>query len=127
MNIDSWLYTKIANSSIVNVYTTRCYPNYAPTTAITPYIMYDSIGYEKNRLMENKIFTIVSYTNSKNNIELINDALYSLFDNSTKYIKESSSNLRIESITIINNNVINYDETNKVWSKVLDVSFWYFK
>jgi hypothetical protein len=127
LNIDSWLFSKISNSSLVNVYTTRCYPNYIPTTATTPYIMYDSIGYEKNRLMENKIFTIVSYNNSKNNVELMNDALYSLFDNSTKYIKDTSSNLRIESATIISNNVVNYDETNKVWSKVLDVSVWYFK
>jgi hypothetical protein len=77
--------------------------------------------------MENKIFTIVSYSNSKNNVELLNDALYSLFDNSTKYIKDMSSNIRVESVSIVSNNVTNFDETNGQWSKVLDVSLWYFK
>ena len=129
MNIDSYLYNKIVNSTLVSIYTTKCYPNYVPnsTNLTTNYIMYDSIGYEKNRNLQNKIFTIVSYSNSKNNVELLNDALYTLFDNSTNYIKEMSSTLRIESCSIISNNVTNYDDTNLKWSRVLDISLWYFK
>ena len=129
MNIDSYLYNKIVNSTLVSIYTTKCYPNYVPNSTNLPtnYIMYDSIGYEKNRNLQNKIFTIVSYSNSKNNVELLNDALYTLFDNSTNYIKEMSSTLRIESCSIISNNVTNYDDTNLKWSRVLDISLWYFK
>lgn len=125
MNPDIWLQNKIVNSTLVNVFTTKCYPNYVPSTTLTPYIMYDSIGYEHNRILQNKIYTIVSSHNSKANVELLNDALYTLFDTSSSYIKETSSNLLITSVTIVNNNVTRYDETNKNWSKVLDVSVWF--
>lgn len=126
MNIDIWLKSKIVNSTLINIYTTRCYPNFAPSTAQTPYIWYDQIGYEKNRNERNVIYTIVSCWNTKANVDLINDGLYTLFDDSTSRIKETSSNLKIESVKIISNNKTDYDESNKNWSKVLDISVWYF-
>jgi hypothetical protein len=125
MNINQWLYSKITNSTLVNVYTTKCYPIYVPSTATTPYIYYDEIGSNRNRLMRNTVFTIVSCHNSKANIELLNDSLYSLFDTSTKYIKEMSSNLKVESVSIIQNHETGFDETNKNWTKAIDISVWY--
>lgn len=126
MNINSWLRSKITNSTLVNIYTTRCYPVFAPSTARTPYIYYDETGFEKNRNERNTVISIVSCHNSKSNVELLNDGLYTLFDDSTSRIKETSSNLRIESVKIINNSRSDYDESNKNWLKVLDISVWYF-
>lgn len=125
MNCDIWLQNKIVNSTLVNIYTTKCFPVFAPSTNLTPYIVYDSIGYEKNLKLINKVYTIMMFHNSKANVELINDGMYSLFDNSTKFQKDTSSNLSIESIKIITNNVTRYDETNKNWVKVMDISVWY--
>lgn len=126
MNIDSWLRSKITNSTLINVYTTRCYPIYVPSTAITPYLWYDETGWDKNRNERNVKFTIVSCHNSKANVEILNDALYTLFDNSTRKIQETSSNLRIESVEIINNSKSDYDDSNKNWYKAMDISVWYF-
>lgn len=126
MNVKSWLRSKITNSTLVNVYTTRCYPVYVPTTATTPYIWYDQTGFEKNRNEQNAIFTIVSCHNSITNVETLNDALYTLFDDSTARIRETSSNLKIESVKIINNSRSDYDESNKNWLRAIDISVWYF-
>lgn len=125
MTIDNWLYTKITNST-VSSYTTRCYPAFSPSTVYLPYIIYDTIGFERNRNFKNIIYTITSVHNSKANVELLNSALYSLFDNSTAYIRETSSNIKVESCNIINNAVCNYDDQNQYWIKVLDISVWYF-
>lgn len=127
MNIDEWLKNKIVNSTSVNVYTTRCYPNYVTSTTLTPYVYYDTIGFEKNRILRNNIYQIVSCSNSKSSLENLNEALYNLFDTSTGYIKETSSNLKIESVMIINNAVTRYDESNKNWVRFLEISVWYSK
>ena len=131
MTINEWLYTKISGSTNISGYSTRIYPDYIPMSTSNkignriPCYVYTQIGFNRNRIMRNQIFSITSVHDSKLNAENMNDQLYSLFDNSTGKLSTSSSNLFIDSIEIINNGIGVYDTDNKYWTRVLDVSVWY--
>lgn len=133
MTIDIWLKNKVLGSTNITQYTTRFYPDYIPQSTNAkigdkiPCIVYASIGFDKNRNYRNRVFSLTSVHKSKSNVEDINDQLYDLFDNSTQYIRESSSNLYTINVDIINNGVGLYDEENKYWTRVLDLSVWYTK
>lgn len=131
MIIDEWLRSKIINNSTVSAYSTRVYPNYIPYSDTNkigsniPCFVYASIGSDKNRLLRNMKFTITSVNKSKSNVEDMNNELYSMFDNSTSYLRETSSNISIDSVEIINNGAGVYYDDNKYWTRALDISVWY--
>lgn len=133
MIIDQWLVSKIQGASSITAYTTRVYPNFIPQSEGSsinkkvPCIVYTSIGFDRNRINRNRIFSLISVNKSKGTVESMNDDLYTLFDNSTAAIRESSSNLLVHNVEIINNAVGLYDEENKYWTRVLDISVWYSK
>ena len=133
MIIDEWLVSKIQGSTSIEQFTTRVYPNFIPQSqnsdigSKTPCIVYTSIGFNRNRNNRNQIYSLTSVHKSKSNAENLNDQLYTLFDNSTTAIRESSSNISVHNVEIINNAVGLYDEENKYWTKVLDISLWYTK
>jgi len=129
MNSDIWLVNKIKNSTVSS---TRVYPNYIPESTSNNYsdhipcIVYQSIGFDRNRKNRQIIYSLTSIHNSKSNVEDLNDQLYNLFDNSTQYIRESSSNLHTINVEIINNVPSLYDDDNKYWTRPLDISVWYY-
>lgn len=132
MIIDEWLVSKLIGSTTITQYTTRIYPEFIPESTTVNYaskvpcITYQTIGFDRNRLERNRIFSLTSVHNSKSNVENMNDQLYNLFDTSTAWIRESSSNLYVDSVDIINN-VGLYDPENRYWTKILDISVWYHK
>ena len=127
MILEEWLYTRITSSTSITQYTTAVYPDFIPLNKIPPAVTYKSVGFNRNINERNSVMSITMYRNSKSEIEAINDAMYTLFDTSTAYIKETSSSLSIDSVEIINNSVSGFDDTNKYWFRVLDISVWYHK
>lgn len=125
MIIDSWFVSKILNSTKTNQYSTTIYPEFIPEGKVPPCFIYTSIGSGKNGLERNKVFSLTCLHNTKSNVEAMNEDAYKLFDTSTAYIRESSSNLFIDSVQISENSVGGYDEINQYWFKVLDLSIWY--
>ena len=125
MIIDEWLTAKLIGSTSITQYTTQVYPLFIPEGKCAPAIVYQNIGSEKNRLERNMVFSILSLHNSKGDAETLNEAVYSLFDNSTAQIRESSSTLYIDSVNIISNSVCLYENDNQHWVRALDISVWY--
>jgi hypothetical protein len=125
MIIDEWIYTKTLSSTGITQYTTQVYPDFVPEGKSGAAITYTSIGFNRNRLEKNMVFSLTCFHRTKSLVESMNDQLYSLYDTSTSYIRESSSNLYIDSVTIINNSVTSYDKGTQYWSRVLDISVWY--
>jgi hypothetical protein len=125
MTIDQWLVSKIEAST--TLVTTQVFPNFIPDGKIPPAIVYQGIGFDRNIQERNEIITLTTFGASKSSVENINSNLYDLFDTSTAYIKETSSSLSIDSVTIVNNPGAVYDETNLKWQRTLDISVWYHK
>lgn len=125
MIIDSWFANKVITSTATNQHSTTIYPEFIPEGKSPPCFIYTSIGGGKNGLERNKVFSLTCLHNSKSQAESMNEDAYKLFDCSTKYMRESSSNLYIDSIQISENSVGGYDEINHYWFKVLDLSIWY--
>lgn len=124
MNIEEWLVSKLSTSSIA-IYTTIIKPEFLPIGTNPPAIIYNSIGFDVNRKQKMRVLSLTSLHNSKSQVEALNDALYTLFDTSTAYFRESSSNLYIDSATILQNGEGGFDNENKYWYRVLDIRFWY--
>jgi len=124
MSLNSWLKNKIISSTTITQYTTEVWPEKIPETKEPPCIVYKQIGYARSRLEQNTIYSLSVFHNSVANTTLLNDQLYNLFDTSTSYIRESSSNLHIDSVSMINT-LGGLDQENNYWFKVLDISIWY--
>jgi len=122
MTVYEWLVNRIDSSTEVSA---DVIPDYVNSTLSPPLITYYDTGFNRNKLEKNSILAIHQIHNSKSELESLNTNLYSLFDSSTAYIRESSSNLYIDSVTIINNSNSGYDETNKTYWKELEISVWY--
>lgn len=124
MSLNSWLKNKIISSTTITQYTTEVWPEKIPQGRTPPCIVYKQIGYDRNSLEQNTVYSLSVFHNSIGNTDLLNDQLYNLFDTSTAYIRESSSNLHIDSVSIINN-IPGLDPDNDYWFKILDISVWY--
>ena len=128
MSIDEWIYSRVTASTAVNeLIGTRCFPNYKSSTNVTPCVLYECVGFEKNRILRNTVYSFKSLAKSKSEMDNLNEALYSLFDTSTAWIRESSSSLYVDSVNIVDNGVESYDEYNKTYWKVLEVNIIYHK
>jgi hypothetical protein len=125
MTIDEWLVNKITSSTSITATTTNVRPEFLPLDSKPPAIIYNSIGFDRNRKYKMRVITLTCLHNTKSQVESLNDNLYNLFDNSTAYIRETSSNLSVESVMIQQNGVGGFDNENKYWYRVLDVKFWY--
>ena len=124
MNIDQWLVTYLQNSS-ASSYTTNIRPEFLPQNSKPPAIIYRSIGFDRNRKNKMNVMSLTCLHNSLAEVELLNDCIYNIFDTSTHYIRESSSDMNIESVTILNNNAKGFDEENKYWYHTIDIRYWY--
>ena len=124
MNIEEWIVEKLSTSSIAT-YTTTIKPEFLPLGVKPPAIIYNSIGFDKNRKQKMRVISLTCLHNSKSQVESMNDSLYTLFDTSTAYMRESSSNIYIDSALILQNGVGGFDNENKYWYRVLDIRFWY--
>jgi len=124
MTIYEWLVSKINSSTSISAITTDVLPEYSDNIT-PPFLLYYDTGFNRNLLERNTILAVRSVHNSKADMESLNTLLYDLFDTSTAYIRESSSNLNVDSVSIINNSASGYDETNKTYWKDLELSIWY--
>lgn len=126
MTTDIWLRSKLLASTTITQYTTQVYPDFIPLGKIPPVIVYKDIGSDRNIIERNQIFSLSIYHNTKIEVNNLYESVYSLLDTSTSYIKETSSNLSIDSVDIITPNAgSGYDDENSYWFKVLDLSVWY--
>ena len=127
MSIDEWMYSKILASTSVTAITTSVSPDFLPRDITAPAIVYiNNIGWDKNLLIRQPIISIVGYHNTKTGVQSLSDALYNIFDTSTAYVKETSSNINVESVQIVNSITGRYNRDNDNWYCVLDVlvNYW---
>jgi len=122
---ETWLITKVVGSTNISQYSTQMFLNYIPESKKPPAVVYKTVGFIKNRTMRTKIYSLTCLHNSGLQAEYMNNQLYKLFDNSTAYIRESSSTLYVDSVNILENGVSGYDEENKYYYRVLDISVLY--
>ena len=122
---EAWLVSKVLASTNISQYSTQMFFNYIPETKQPPAVVYKIIGFQRNRLQKTKVYSLTCLHNNALQTENMNNQLYMLFDNSTQYIRESSSNLCIENVFILENGKGDFDEENKYYYRVLDIAVSY--
>jgi hypothetical protein len=128
MTIGSWLYTRITNSTSINIIigtststNYNCYPDVANYENI-PAVVYSVLSQKTNKMFRSQIVSLKSIETTQDKCETLNGLVYNLFDDSTRTrIFEKSSDIKIESVGIVNNITSLWDDTNKTWFGVLDV------
>jgi hypothetical protein len=125
MTVYEWLYNKLATSTSLS--TTAIYPDYMPLGEFgAPGIVYSDISFTRNRTIRTSVLSLKSFHNSKSGVENLNTQLYDMFDNTYKYIRESSSKLHVINVYIANNAVGGYDDTSNIWWRALDIQVNYY-
>lgn len=121
MTIGAWLYNRVISSTAVNaIINSNCFPDVAEYTTI-PAVVYSVVSQRTNKLFRSQIISLKSLETTQANCETLNRLIYSLFDDSTARIFEKSSEIKIESVGIVNNITSLWDDSNKTWFGVLDV------
>jgi hypothetical protein len=127
MSISEWVVDRLLGSTDVTAITSNVFPGAVPidtndTTFSYPAIAYiDNIGFTRNLTVRQPVLSIRAYENTRAKIQTLNDVIYDLFDTSTRYIKESSSNLEVHSVEIVGNVPALWDKDNDLWISTLDV------
>lgn len=128
MTIYEWSIARMkASTSLVAQISSNVFPDFMPSTALHPGIIYEDVSDKINRKLRQNVVAFKTFAASKAQTETINSIVYGLFDSSTAYITAKSSSLCIDSVKILNNVGSGFDDQTKLWYKVLDVQFlWHY-
>lgn len=122
MTVQEWLVARLKGSTnITNLISTRIFPDFLPSTASYPGIIYNDIGDRINRKLHQSMISLRSFAASKAEVDRINSVIYNLFDSSTSYISEKSSSLCIDSVHILTNSNSGFDDAPKLYFRALDI------
>lgn len=122
MTIYEWTVSKLLSSTaLVAQVSSKVFPDFLPSTALHPGIIYQDISDNINRKLRQNVISLRSFSASKSQTETINGLVYNLFDSSTGYITAKSSSLCIDSVHILTNAASGFDDQIKLWYRALDV------
>ena len=127
MTIGGYLYSKLTGSTTITSYTTRVSPDKGDYATI-PCIVYSVISENANQLiMKRPIVTIKYFNTTQDSCYGLGEAIYNLFDSSTKRVYELSGDMKVESVAIVNHVSAQWDSINRVWFGATDLRVNYIK
>lgn len=122
MTISEWIVDKFEASSI----TEDVYPDKIDVDLNG--IVYKFLSFnDRNRNIRQNVYSIIGYKNTKSDIETLNEKIYDLFDNTFSSLSYYNDGLQIIDVNIVNNIESLYDDDNKKYYCVVDISITFTK
>ncbi len=126
MMLGTYIYNRLASSTTITGITSNITPDISSYSDI-PAITYKLLAQPTNIKFRKASITLKGIETTQEKCETLMENIYNLFDGTTSRIYGSSSDLKIESIGLLNFIPSLRDEVNSVWYGIFDIRINYQK